>query len=103
MVIKRQTILSLCFAPFVVVACEGLDGPIGPAGEDGVEGAEGMYRQPGFGGESCWDVSGDGISEVPGEDINTDGNCDYLECQGDPGLKGPARRIAALNSLFGAY
>jgi hypothetical protein len=92
-VINNRAILTLSLSVFALGACEGPEGPDGLPGADGVDGADGndgMDGQPGLVGEACWDVSGDGICQVAGEDINDDSSCDYLDCQGDPGPVGAA-------------
>lgn len=66
----------------------GIDGEDGANGSDGMDGADGMDGQLGMAGESCWDASGDGICNTADEDINGDGECDFLDCQGEPGEVG---------------
>jgi hypothetical protein len=39
---------------------------------------------------SCWDTNGNGVCDLLTEDINGDGKCDALDCQGRQGLQGPA-------------
>ena len=58
----------------------GADGPAGPDGADGLPGADGL---------ACWDADEDGSCD-PIEDVNTDGVCDVLDCQGPAGADGPA-------------
>jgi hypothetical protein len=44
---------------------------------------------PGPAGINCWDTDGDGIQD-PGEDMNSDGFWNALDCQGLAGPQGPA-------------
>ncbi len=58
-------------------------GPTGPAGTAGPTGATGPT------GIHCWDLNGDNIND-PGEDANSDGIWDALDCAGATGAAGPA-------------
>ncbi len=81
---------SLCFFYYKVSTgwtslCNsgGGTGPTGPAGPPGANGSSGTN------GISCWDLNSNGVND-PGEDINSDGNWDGLDCQGAVGAAGPA-------------
>jgi hypothetical protein len=50
----------------------------GPQGDPGLPGEDGLH---------CWDLNGNGDCD-PAEDINTDGLCDALDCQGAEGPEG---------------
>ncbi len=73
---------SLCNAGGV-----GATGPTGAAGAAGAAGANGATGANGTNGISCWDLNGDGIND-PGEDINTDGFWNALDCAGAAGPAG---------------
>ncbi len=40
-------------------------------------------------GISCWDLNADSLCDLATEDANTDGVCDVLDCQGEPGQDVP--------------
>lgn len=58
----------------------GPTGSTGPAGADGVDGEDGL---------SCWDLDGSGTCDAT-EDIDSDGLCTAVDCQGAQGPEGPA-------------
>jgi hypothetical protein len=58
-------------------------GPTGPAGATGSPGPTGPT------GIHCWDLNGDNLND-PGEDVNSDGIWDALDCAGAAGAAGPA-------------
>ena len=60
----------------------GETGLQGPQGEPGVEGPQGVN------GLSCWDTEPNGSCDLEMEDLNLDGVCDALDCQGLDGLPG---------------
>ena len=68
--------LKLSSSPYAL-NIENAAGPAGPQGE------------PGECGLSCWDLDGSGVCTSE-EDINGDGVCDALDCQGPQGDKGDA-------------
>jgi hypothetical protein len=72
----------------------GPTGPAGASGAPGPTGAAGTAGANGTNGISCWDLDGDGVQD-PGEDINTDGNWDALDCQGAAGAAGPTGAAGA--------
>lgn len=80
---------SLCFfyykAGVWTSLCNGTggNGPTGPTGPAGTAGPTGTN------GISCWDTNGNGVND-PGEDVNSDGNWDALDCAGAAGPAGPA-------------
>ncbi len=78
---------SLCFFYYKAGVWTSLcnAGGVGPAGPTGVAGAAGTNGINGF---SCWDLDLDGVND-PGEDVNSDGNWDGLDCQGIAGAAGP--------------
>ena len=39
-------------------------------------------------GTNCWDLNGDGVKNVPQEDINGDGSVDIADCRGPAGPAG---------------
>ncbi|MFC1819435.1 MopE-related protein, partial [Thermodesulfobacteriota bacterium] len=51
----------------------GLTGPSGADGQDGI---------------NCWDLNGNSVCDISSEDVNTDNNCDVLDCQGPAGPQG---------------
>ncbi|TND07509.1 MAG: hypothetical protein FD123_3061 [Bacteroidetes bacterium] len=65
----------------------GPTGPTGAAGTAGPTGPAGINGATGINGISCWDINGDGIQD-PGEDVNSDGAWDALDCAGTPGPAG---------------
>ncbi len=67
---------------------DGMDGADGMHGMDGADGTDGMDGQPGTDGAACWDANGDGTCQSPDEDLNSDGVCDTLDCQGTDGADG---------------
>ena len=42
-----------------------------------------------FGGLACWDLNGNGVKDLPHEDVNGDGKVDVLDCKGPKGDRGP--------------
>jgi len=56
---------------FSLAGCEGDDGRDGAAGADGAVGADGL---------ACWDLNGDGMGNLPDEDLNNDTMVDVLDC-----------------------
>ncbi|MCK6638560.1 MAG: hypothetical protein L6Q81_00620 [Bacteroidia bacterium] len=65
----------------------GPTGAAGAAGANGATGATGANGTNGTNGISCWDLNGDGIND-PGEDVNTDGFWNALDCAGAAGPAG---------------
>ena len=68
--------LKLASSPYALNA-EDVEGPAGPQGE------------PGEDGLNCWDLDGSRVCTEE-KDINDDGVCDALDCQGLQGEKGDA-------------
>lgn len=62
---------------------QGVAGPIGPQGPQGYSGVTGL---------SCWDLDGDDYCDLE-DDINNDGTCDALDCQGPQGPPGSAGEV----------
>ena len=90
--------------PFIIPGPEGPEGPQGMPGEDGDDGAkgddgdqgpqgstgaQGPQGPPGADGTPCWDLNGDGIPNLPDEDINGDATVDVKDCTGPDGPQGP--------------
>ena len=66
-------------------ACDALDcvGPRGLPGPDGAQGppgAAGLTGAAGPTGPACWDLDGNALCALPGEDFNGDGACTVLDC-----------------------
>ncbi len=67
-----------------LAGCEGDDGkdgatgPTGPTGATGTTGATGATGAPGL---NCWDLNGNGVGDLPAEDINKDGKVDVNDCR----------------------
>ncbi len=71
---------------------QGETGPQGPQGETGPQGPQGEtgpQGPQGDAGTACWDLNGNGVADLPDEDINEDGVADVLDCQGAQGETGP--------------
>ncbi len=77
----------------------GPEGPAGPEGPPGVDGQDGQPGAPGLPGspgadgpvgQSCWDFNGNGLGDLPFEDVNNDGFVNVFDCQGPAGETGPA-------------
>jgi OmcA/MtrC family decaheme c-type cytochrome len=51
-------------------------------GKDGAPGAAGTPGTPGTDGQACWDLNGNGVGDLPDEDINGDGVVDVNDCAG---------------------
>ncbi len=66
---------------------QGIQGIQGVQGPQGTQGAQGPPGASGSNGLACWDLNGNGIGEV-GEDINTDGFWNSLDCAGAVGPVG---------------
>jgi hypothetical protein len=64
-------------------AGQGPQGDRGPQGKQGVQGAQGV---PGL---NCWDVNGDHSCQLAEEDVDGDGSCTVMDCEGPPGPTGP--------------
>lgn len=85
----------------VIPGPQGEVGPMGPQGEEGIQGpqgdqgSEGPVGDDGVNGTACWDINGNGVGDVPDEDINGDMVVDVNDCtgpqgpQGNPGPQGP--------------
>lgn len=85
----------------VIPGPQGEVGPMGPQGEEGIQGPqgnqglEGPVGDDGVNGTACWDIDGNGVGDVPDEDINGDLVVDVNDCtgpqgpQGNPGPQGP--------------
>lgn len=83
---------SLCFFYYKAGVWTSLcnsAGGMGPTGPTGAAGAPGASGANGTNGISCWDLNANGVND-PGEDVNTDGNWDGLDCAGAAGAAGPA-------------
>lgn len=84
---------SLCFFYYKVstgwTSLCNTGGGTGPTGPTGAAGANGTNGTNGVNGISCWDINGDGIND-PGEDINSDGFWNALDCAGAAGPTGAA-------------
>lgn len=74
----------------------GPPGIAGPPGEPGQQGVAGQQGPAGNGttGLNCWDRSGSGVCDAE-NDINHDGVCNWLDCQGYPGPTGPQGQTGA--------
>lgn len=71
---------------------QGETGPQGPQGETGPQGPQGEtgpQGPQGDAGTACWDLNGNGVADLPDEDINEDDTVDILDCQGAQGPPGP--------------
>lgn len=64
-------LLLISVGAFVIAGCEGDDGATGAAGASGSDGF------------SCWDLDQNGVAD-PGEDLNSDGVVDTLDCREPP-------------------
>src|SRR5262245_8384652 len=62
----------------------GPDGQDGQSGQNGRDGQNGQDGQNGSDGVSCWDLDGDGVADLPGEDIDADGVVDVVDCRPEP-------------------
>jgi len=67
--------------------CQGAPGAPGQIGADGDSGVAGEPGTDGTDGLSCWDLNGNGLTEL-NEDVNGDGVVDILDCQGPAGPAG---------------
>ncbi len=83
-VMGTSQLLSVPYALYAETAGSGPAGPTGPIGPAGPPGADGA---DGADGLACWDLNGDGIQDA-GEDVNSDGSWDALDCAGPPGADG---------------
>ncbi|MFN0096247.1 MAG: hypothetical protein ACKVVT_15915 [Dehalococcoidia bacterium] len=72
------------------VVATGTDGyqPLRSAGVPGKDGAPG---KDGKGGQACWDLNANGLSDVAAEDANRDGRVDVTDCRTAPSK--PGRRL----------
>lgn len=66
--------------------CTGPEGPQGPQGPQGPPGGNGT---DGANGTACWDLNGNGIGDLPDEDINGDSVVNVTDCAGPEGPQGP--------------
>ena len=67
----------------------GIPGDQGPPGLAGVsQNVAGAPGPTGARGIDCFDDNGNGVGD-PAEDVNGDGQYDYLDCQGIRGVPGP--------------
>ncbi len=85
---KRTIGLAATLALVLGAACageDGKDGAQGPAGVDGVDGINGVDGSDGENGLDCWDSNANGLCDTDTEDVNDDGVCDALDCQGPSG------------------
>ncbi|MBU0943475.1 MAG: hypothetical protein KJ804_14265 [Proteobacteria bacterium] len=64
-------------------------GPQGPAGADGITGPAGVDGVDGVDGINCWDLNGNGACDLKSEDVDKNGFCTVLDCQGPEGPAGP--------------
>lgn len=48
----------------------------------------GLQGPPGEDGIDCWDLNGNGVGDLPGEDTSGDGIVNSLDCRGPPGPQG---------------
>jgi collagen triple helix repeat protein len=71
-----------------LVACDGPLGPEGPPGDKGPPGSPGDEGTDGTIGLACWDENANADCDVDDEDLNDDGVCDFLDCQGATGPAG---------------
>lgn len=69
--------------------CRGADGPAGAPGDQGPPGDPGPPGEPGLPGQACWDLNGNGVGDIPDEDLNTDGVVNVDDCRGAEGPEGP--------------
>lgn len=60
----------------------GADGAQGVQGEPGADGADGADGANGSNGQACWDLDGNGIGDLPAEDVNGDGAVTVADCRG---------------------
>ena len=67
----------------------GAQGPTGADGADGLPGTDGAQGPGGADGVACWDLNGNGVGDLPAEDINGDSVVDVLDCTGAVGPQGP--------------
>ncbi|MDH3490391.1 MAG: hypothetical protein OEM20_00135 [Gammaproteobacteria bacterium] len=79
---------------FLVVVTLGL---AGCDGDDGAAGAAGAAGQPGADGLACWDLNGNGVGDLPDEDLDGDGVVDAFDCNANA-----ATERAAINAAVDA-
>ncbi|MBI4702732.1 MAG: hypothetical protein HY744_16545 [Deltaproteobacteria bacterium] len=70
------------FCALTVLACTGEPGPAGLNGAPGDKGDPGEPGQPGAAGLGCWDLNENGACDLVEEDVDQDGKCSPLDCQG---------------------
>lgn len=70
-----------CTGPTGEQGPPGDQGPQGEMGEPGDTGLTGDPGDPGAPGLSCWDLNANNVCDTS-EDVNDDGACDALDCQG---------------------
>lgn len=79
---------------------EGLEGDTGPRGYTGpqgpagLQGAQGLAGADGANGINCWDLNGNGMGDLPAEDLNSDGGVDVNDCTGSQGPAGTGTVVA---------
>jgi len=60
---------------------QGLQGPQGAAGATGATGGTGPVGPQGARGQDCWDLNNNTVCDLATEDTNSDGVCDWRDCQ----------------------
>ena len=75
----------------------GPQGPQGDTGPQGSPGADGTNGSDGADGIACWDLNGNGVGDIPSEDVNGDMVVDVSDCTGSQGSPGPGALMAASN------
>ncbi len=75
----------------------GSQGPQGDTGPQGPPGADGANGSDGADGIACWDLNGNGVGDIPAEDVNGDMVVDVNDCTGLQGPPGPGALMAASN------
>lgn len=67
---------------------DGPEGPAGPPGPPGADGTDGTDGVDGINGLHCYDINQNGQCDLPEEDVNGDGECSVLDCEGPQGIQG---------------
>src|SRR2546422_2293188 len=87
--------LVALLASLLIPGPAGLTGAAGPLGPTGSTGSQGPAGQNGMNGLNCWDLNGNGVPDLPAEDLNGDSVVNVSDCTGPRGPAGSGALVAS--------
>jgi len=85
---KALSVVALLLAVVALAINFVVPGPAGAVGATGTNGQNGADGADGTNGINCWDLNGNGVPDVPTEDLNGDSAVNVADCTGAQGPTG---------------